>query len=251
MRTIAVCNHKGGVGKTTSVLNLGAGLNLLDKSILIIDLDPQANLSQSAGAANKENNSYTLLKKTTRPQPYPIKGKLDIIPAVQELSEGESELNTQPGREFLLKEAMELLKKSYDYILIDCPPALNLLTINALTYCKEVFIPLQSQYLAIHGLNRLLDIIQVVRNRLNPGLELSGIILTQYDRRKVLNREIDQTVREEFKSLVFRTIIRDNIALAEAPLAHTDIFEYAAGSYGAADYMNLCREVVNQKNGNG
>jgi len=246
-RIISICNHKGGVGKTTSVLNIGAGLNELNKKTLMIDMDPQANLSQSVGVDNEVRNTYQILKAKQKPSPIKIKNKLHIIPATQDLSNAENELLNQPGREFILREALISIQEKYDFIIIDSPPSLGLLTLNALTSSKEVFIPLQTQYLAIHGLTRLTETIELVKQRLNPHLILNGIILTQYDKRKVLNREIDDTIRKEFGDKVFNTIIRENIALAEAPLEQSDIFTYAGKSHGALDYMNLTNEIITQK----
>lgn len=244
-RIITICNHKGGVGKTTSVINIGAGLARLKQKVLLIDLDPQANLSQSYGVEEPAYTVYDILKGDQTFAPLPMGKKVDLIPASLKLSALETDLSSEPGREFILKEAIEKESKAYDFIIIDCPPSLGLLTMNALTACKEVYIPLQAQYLAIHGLNKLLHTIEKIKERLNKFIEIKGIIITQYDNRKVLCRDIKKTIEGRFKEKVCKSIIRDNIALAEAPVAGNDIFTYSEKCYGAMDYMSLAREILN------
>lgn len=243
-KIISISNHKGGVGKTTSTINIGAGLNKLGKKILLIDLDPQANLSQSLGVTDQELNIYGALRGEYLPHPIEVIPGLDIIPSVLDLSGAEVEMSSEAGREYILKEIIEPLLPGYDYILIDSPPSLGLLTINALTASDEVLIPLQAQYLAIQGLTKLLEIIDKIQRRLNKELRVGGVFITQYDGRKILNRDVVDIINTHFKELVFNTKIRDNVALAEAPTQGIDIFRYNPKSNGAQDYLSLCRELV-------
>lgn len=251
-KVISISNHKGGVGKTTSTINIGAGLNKLGKTVLLIDLDPQANLSQSLGLIDQELNIYTYIKGVSNNYKLPIKPiqiakGLDLIPSTLDLSGAEIELSGEAGREYILRELIEPLRSSYDYILIDNPPSLGLLTINAFTASDEVFIPLQAQYLALQGLSKLMEVIDKIKKRLNKDLKLGGVIITQYDNRKVLNRDVVSTIQAHFKNEVFKTKVRDNVALAEAPAQGLDIFRYQAKSYGAEDYLNLCKEIIKRK----
>ena len=243
-KVISISNHKGGVGKTTSSINIGAGLNKLGKKILLIDLDAQANLSQSLGLGEEPINIYGALKGDYKLQPIEILKGLHIITSTLDLSGAEVELSGEAGREYILKELIEPLKSSYDYIIIDSPPSLGLLTINSFTASDEVFIPLQAQYLALQGLTKLVEVIDKIQKRLNKGLKIGGVLITQYDNRKVLNRDVLNTIKEHFKEVAFKTIIRDNVALAEAPTQGQDIFRYSPKSYGAEDYLNLCKEIV-------
>ena len=243
-KTITLSNHKGGVGKTTSVINLGAGLVSLGKKVLLVDLDPQANLSQSLGYRDQELTIYGALKGEQEVKPIEVLPGLELIPSTLDLAGAEIELSAEAGREFILKELLEPLRSSYDYIIIDSPPSLGLLTINAFTASNEVLIPLQSQYLALQGLTVLQGVIEKIQKRLNKGLKLGGVFITQYDKRKVLHREVLQTIQGHLKGLLLKTIIRDNIALAEAPAVGQDIFRYSSKSYGAEDYLALCKEVI-------
>ncbi len=242
-KIISISNHKGGVGKTTSTINIGAGLNRLGKRVLLVDLDAQANLSQSLGIVDPAQDIYRALKGgELRPQEV-VKG-LDIIPATIDLSGIEVELSRETGREYRLKGLLQPFRAHYDYILVDNPPSLGLLTVNALTASDEVYIPLQAQYLALQGLAKLLEVIERIKAGLNPELIVGGIFITQYDSRKVLNRDVADTIKGHFKDIVFKTRIRDNISLAEAPLQAMDILRYRAKSYGAQDYLSLCKEIV-------
>ena len=243
-KVISISNHKGGVGKTTSAINIGAGLNKLGKKVLLIDFDPQANLSQSLGLINQDINIYGALRGEYKLQPITVTEGLDVIPSTLDLSGAEVELSSEAGREYILRDLIEPLRSSYDYILIDSPPSLGLLTINAFTASDEVLIPLQSQYLAIQGLSKLVEIIDKIKKRLNKNLKVGGVFITQYDSRKVLNRDVVGTIQAHFKEGVFKTKIRDNVALAEAPTQGTDIFRYQPKSYGAEDYLSLCREIL-------
>jgi chromosome partitioning protein len=249
-RIIALVNQKGGVGKTTSTINIGAGLNRLGKSVLLVDLDPQANLTYSLGveAHNLDHTVYELLTRGTKAKDAIIKREAyDIIPASLNLSGAEIELTSTQGRETLLKEALVPIKNRYDYILLDCPPSLGLLTVNGLTTAKEVFVPLQTEFLALQGMSKLLQTVEVVKEWLNPAIEITGIIGTLFDSRKRLNREVIAKIQEYFNDKLFQTIIRDNISLAEAPSFGQNIFEYKPQSYGAEDYLELCKEITEQE----
>ena len=169
----------------------------------------------------------------------------DLLPASIELSGAEMELVNEPAREQILRSALKEVEDDYDFILLDCPPNLGLLTLNAFTAADELVIVLQSEYLALHGLSKLMELIKIVQQRLNPDLKVEGIVCTLFDKRKNLNREVVGHIREHYGSKVFKTIIRDNIALAEAPSHHKTIFEYDSQSYGAEDYMNLAKEIRN------
>jgi len=243
-KVISISNHKGGVGKTTSAINIGAGLNKLGKKILLIDLDPQANLSQSLGLIDQERNIYGALRGEYKLQPIEIVKGLDIIPSTLDLSGAEVEMSGEAGREYILRELIEPIRASYDYILIDSPPSLGLLTINSFTASDEVFIPLQAQYLALQGLTKLLEVIDKIKKRLNKELKVGGVFITQYDSRKVLNRDVVATIEAHFKDEVFKTRVRDNIALAEAPAQGLDIFRYSPKSYGSEDYLSLSKEIL-------
>jgi len=250
-KVITISNHKGGVGKTTSAINIGVGLFQLDKSVLLIDLDPQANLTQSLGIREPEFTIYGALRGDYKAQPMPIGGNpyepnagLHLIPSTLDLSGAEVEMSGEAGREYLLREVIEPLRASYDYIIIDSPPSLGLLTINSLTASDEVLIPLQAQYLALQGLTKLLEVVDKIKKRLNRELKVGGVFVTQFDKRKVLNKDVLETIEAHFKDLVFKTKIRDNIALAEAPSVCMDIFSYHRKSNGAEDYLALCKEIL-------
>jgi len=243
-KVISISNHKGGVGKTTSAINIGAGLNKLGKNILLIDLDPQANLSQSLGLIEPERNIYGALRGQYKLQPIEILKGLDVIPSTLDLSGAEVELSGEPGREYILRELIEPIRASYDFIIIDSPPSLGLLTINSFTASDEILIPLQAQYLALQGLAKLIEVVDKIKGRLNKGLKIGGVFITQYDSRKVLNRDVVSTIEAHFKENVFKTKIRDNIALAEAPSQGLDIFRYNSKTYGAEDYLSLSKEIL-------
>jgi chromosome partitioning protein len=243
-KVISISNHKGGVGKTTSAINIGAGLNLLKKKVLLIDLDPQANLSQSLGLINQDKNIYGALRGEYKLEPITILKGLDVIPSTLDLSGAEVELSSEPGREYILKELIDPLRGSYDFIIIDSPPSLGLLTINSFTASDEILIPLQAQFLALQGLAKLVEVVDKIKQRLNKGLIVGGVFITQYDSRKVLNRDVVETIQAHFKDEVFKTKIRDNIALAEAPSQGLDIFRYNSKTNGAEDYLALSKEVL-------
>lgn len=245
MKKIALINQKGGVGKTTSTINIGAGLSMLGKKVLLIDLDPQSNLTYSLGihAHQLETGVFDLLKKREEIGDIVMeRNGVSVIPATLELSGAEVELASEVGREFLLHEALERLN-GFDYVLIDCSPSLGLLTINALVAAEIAYIPLQTEFLALQGLSQLLRTIEVVKKRLNRKLEIGGIIATRYNRRR-LNKEVIEKIKEYFGDKVFNTLIRENISLAEAPSFGKTIYEYKPKSHGAEDYKKLCKEIV-------
>lgn len=243
-KTISLLNHKGGVGKTTSAVNIGAGLVELGKKVLLLDLDPQANLTLSLGVPRQMNTIYEALRGEADLEPYEIKPNLFVIPSNLDLSGAEMELINEAGREYILQELFEPIKDEFDYIIIDCPPALGLLTLNALTSSNYVIIPLQTEFLALQGLAKIKQVIDKVKFRLNRTLEIGGVMATMYDGRRVLNRDVVETIRKYFGEKVFDTMIRENVALAEAPSQRLDIFSYSPKSSGAEDYLSLCQEMT-------
>jgi len=257
----AFLNQKGGVGKTTSVVNIGSGLTILGKKILIVDLDPQGHLTRSLGIeANGLNKTiFDVLKGEAGPRESLVDIKLGarlsvngrdsslsltVIPSRLDLADSAVELSRLPGAEYLLKKALEPVKNEYDHVLIDCPPSLGLLTTNALTAASKVFIPVQTEYLALDSLNNLKRKIEWVISRYNPELVIGGLIATRFDGRKVLNRTVVERLKERFGSLFFESMIRENIVLAEAPSFGKDIFSYRPRSFGAKDYLDLCLEII-------
>ena len=245
-KIISFANHKGGVGKTCSVVNLGAGLSKHGKHVLLIDLDPQANLSLSLGITTPIKTIYGVLigSYPLAEAIVPTTKNLDLVPSTLDLSGAELELASETGRELILKDFLDPVKNRYDFILIDCPPSLGLLTLNALTASDEVMIPLQAEFLATQGLAKLNGVIDKVKAKLNKKLKIGGVFLTQYDNRKILNRDVAKTVEAFFEDKVFKTKIRDNIALGEAPSSGQDIFRYNPKSTGALDYLALTKEIL-------
>ncbi len=250
-RIISIVNQKGGVGKTTSTINIAAALSGLGKKVLVIDLDPQGNLSQSLGiqAEDLENTIYQLLREITTVEEVIYKHeKFDVIPTNIGLSGAELELSGVAGREFLLKEGLQEISEGiYDYILIDCSPSLGVLTLNALVASQEVFIPVQTQFLSLQGISQLLKTIEMVKDRLNKNIEITGVILTMYDKRRRLDNEVCQKVEEYFDTKLFKTKIRNSTSLAEAPSHGQDIFDYKITSEGAKNYLALTKEIIKQK----
>jgi chromosome partitioning protein len=242
-RIIAVANHKGGVGKTTSVANIGAALMLTGAEVLLIDMDPQANLTQSLGVREPKAGIYEALRGVHPITPIKLMPTLQIVPASLDLGGAELELAGEPGREYILRDLIAPIASQYHYILIDSPPALGLLTLNALCTAKEVLIPIQAEYLALHGLTKLGEIIDKIGRRVNKDLHVAGIFLTQYDSRKTLHRQIEESLQKNYPELLLETKIRDNVTLAEAPTAGLDIFRYRINSHGAQDYKELAKEI--------
>lgn len=257
---ISVVNQKGGVGKTTTTVNLGAALAEKGKKVLLIDIDAQSNLSTHLGLGVKEDLTemaevskgpewtvYDVLKGTKRIQDVVIKrsANLDVVPSSLLLSAADLELGGVVGRELLLKRAIDKVREQYDVILIDCPPTLGLLSLNALAAVDQVIVPVQSEYLALHGVRQLLDTIDQVRSVYNQNLIVGGVLICLHDSRKRLARAVADTIRNYFGDLVFATVIRENVALAEAPAKGQTIFEYLPKSPGAEDYLALSEEVLN------
>jgi chromosome partitioning protein len=241
---ISLLNHKGGVGKTTSAINIGAALVQLNKRVLLIDLDPQANLTISLGIPRQKVTIYENIRGEAEITPFTVKEGYDVVTSNLDLSGAEMELINEAGREFILRELFEPLAHDYDYIIIDCPPSLGLLTLNALTTSNYVMIPMQTEFLALQGIVKIKQVTDKVRFRLNKKLEIGGVIATMYDHRKVLNRDIVGTIEKFFGDKVFKTKIRSNVALAEAPSVGKDIFDYSKSSNGAKDYLALAKEII-------
>jgi chromosome partitioning protein len=251
---ISIVNQKGGVGKTTTSANLGAALAELGKRVLIIDLDAQSNLSAHLGLASDPEDIdeapsptiYDVLKgqKALSEVIVNRSNNLDIAPSSLLLSAADLELGGVVGRELILKRALSSIQGRYDVVLFDCPPALGLLSLNALAASEKVIIPVQSEYLALHGVRQLLDTIDQVRGIYNPTLKVGGVLICLHDNRKKLARAVAETVKSYFGELVFNTIIRTNVSLAEAPAQGQSIFEYAPKSTGAEDYLSLAHEVL-------
>ena len=247
---IAICNHKGGIGKTATSCSLAAALQQKGKQVLVIDLDGQANLTESLGLSIEEEETIYGAMCGKHPLPLiELSNGITIVPSCLDLSAAESELISEPGRELLLKGVITkaLAIKPFDYVLIDCPPSLGLLTLNALTAADYVIIPVQAQFLAMRGMAKIMNIISIVKERLNPTLQIGGIVITQYNSRKTLNKSVAELIRDSFCDKVFKTIIRDNVALAECPIHGQTIFEYSPKSNGANDYMSLAEEVLKLK----
>lgn len=257
---IGVVNQKGGVGKTTTTANLGAAIAEQGKKVLLIDIDAQSNLSTHLGIASKDDlhespdrppapefTIYDVLKGTKQIKDVVIhrSKNLDIAPSSLLLSAADLELGGVVGRELILKRALDKIKNDYDAVLIDCPPALGLLSLNALAAVERVVIPVQSEYLALHGVRQLLDTIDQVRSIYNPSLVVGGVLICLHDNRKRLARVVSDTIRAYFGDLVFDTVVRTNVSLAEAPASGQSIFEYAPKSTGAEDYAALAKEVLN------
>lgn len=248
-KIIAIANQKGGVGKTTTTVNLAAALGILEKKILLVDADPQANATSGLGidVENVEKGTYQVLEHTITAKEAIIatnSPNLDIIPAHIDLVAIEIELVDKVNRENMLKKALNEIKDDYDYILIDCAPSLGLITLNALTAADSVIIPIQCEYYALEGLGKLLNTIKSVQRIHNANLDIEGLLLTMYDSRLRLSNSVVKEVKQHFDKMVFKTIIQRNIKLGEAPSYGESIIAYDATSKGAINYLNLAQEVL-------
>lgn len=244
-RIIAMANHKGGVGKTTSVASIGAVLSKSSK-VLIVDLDAQANLTTSFLSEESEKTIYGAFKGEELPI-VNIAENLDIVPSSLEMAGIELEISGRMQREYILKDLIEPIAEKYGYILLDCPPSLGLVTINAFVAAKELFIPLTAEALPSKGLTMLLDILGMVQKRLNREIELTGVIITRYEKSK-LSQMVESSLRGNFGDIIFKTKIRKNIAIAEAPLYTQSVLTYAPSSNGAQDYIELATEIATMNN---
>ena len=247
-RIISICNQKGGVGKTTTSINLGAYLAHQGKYVLLIDLDSQANATVGLGAvAHEHANIYHALINDQNPTHFIQKTSVygfDVLPSAQNLAGASVELVSMHERENRLKKVLQSIRTNYDYILIDCPPSLGLLTINALTASERVLIPVQCEYYALEGLGQLLKTIELVRDGLNNDLQVSGVLLTMYDKRNQLSRQVVNEVIKNFPGRVFETLIPRTISLAEAPSFGKPILQFDPSSNAARAYEQLASEII-------
>lgn len=245
-RIIALANQKGGVGKTTITMNIGAGLVEDGKKVLYVDIDPQGNLS-AVFDVNAENTIYELMNGSCKDLDhavYPIlDGKADLIPAGIELAAAELELMGQPGREYFLKEILQQIQGKYDYILIDCPPSLGLLTLNALTAATEVIVIMKADFFSLVGMNQLIDTVNTIQRRVNQDLKISGVIINMYNNRLLLHKDSAAVIADHCSGLLFDTRIRNCVALSEATGHGQSIFDYAAKSNGADDFRAITEEI--------
>lgn len=250
-KIIAIANQKGGVGKTTTSVNLAASLGVLEKKVLLIDADPQANATSGLGidVESVETGSYQLLEHTASAEDCIVKTNspnVDIIPAHIDLVAIEIELVDKDEREYMLKKAISHLKSTYDYIIIDCAPSLGLLTLNALTASDSVIIPIQCEYFALEGLGKLLNTVKSVQKIHNESLDIEGMLLTMFDQRLRLSNQVVEEVQKHFSDMVFETIIQRNVRLGEAPSYGESIIKYDVSSKGASNYLSLAKEIINK-----
>ncbi|MBQ5735033.1 MAG: AAA family ATPase [Lachnospiraceae bacterium] len=251
-RIIAIANQKGGVGKTTTSINLSACLAEAGKKVLTIDIDPQGNTTSGLGVERKDINNtvYEMLLEECTIEDCIIKNvieKLDVVPSNVNLAGAEIDLIGIDNREFIMKKNVEKIKDKYDYIIIDCPPSLNMLTVNAMTTANTVLVPIQCEYYALEGLTQLMHTINLVKKKLNPELEIEGVVFTMYDARTNLSLQVVENVKNNLKQNIYKTIIPRNIRLAEAPSHGMPINLYDSKSTGAESYRNLAKEVMKRR----
>ena len=251
-KTIAIANQKGGVGKTTTSINLSASLSSKEKKVLVIDADPQGNTTSGFGVEKNdlENTIYELMLSECSIKECILNNVIpgvSIIPSNVNLAAAEIELIGIDRKEFILKREVEWIKDSYDYIIIDCPPSLNLLTLNAMTTADSVLVPIQCEYYALEGLSQLIHTINLVKERLNPDLDIEGVVFTMYDSRTNLSAQVVENVKDHLSQRVFSTVIPRNIRLAEAPSYGMPIHMYDSKSAGAEAYMQLADEIIRRK----
>ena len=252
-RIIAVANQKGGVGKTTTAINLSSCLAEKGKKVLAVDMDPQGNMTSGLGVDKNsvENTIYDLIigeSSIDEVLRKDIMKNLDIIPANIDLSAAEIELIDVEDKEYIVRNVIKDIKDNYDYIIIDCPPSLSMLTINAMTTATSVLVPIQCEYYALEGLSQLIHTVDLVRDRLNPELEIEGVGFTMYDARTNLSLQVVENVKDNLHQNIYKTIIPRNIRLAEAPSYGIPINEYDPKSAGSESYMRLAEEVINREN---
>ncbi len=253
-RIIAITNQKGGVGKTTTAVNLAASLASLGRGVLLIDLDPQGNATTGSGVDKQElaKTVYHLLLGSADIAAVRVRaetGGFDLLPANRDLAGAEVELVEERQREFRLKTALGRLDGRYDYVLIDCPPALNLLTVNALTCADSVIIPMQCEYFAIEGLADLVNTIKKIKARLNPGLVIDGVVRVMFDNRNTLAQHVSDQLKGHFGAKVFDTLVPRNVRLAEAPSHGLAALQYDRASRGAQAYLQMARELIEKQEG--
>ncbi len=248
MKTISIMNHKGGTGKTTSSINIGAGLAKKGLKVLLLDIDSQANLTEGLGKGDPELSVYDSIRENKKLPILNVSENLDLVPSSIDLLGAEMEIVSKIGREQILHKLLKPIRSEYDYIIIDCPPSVGLLTVNAMVASDTILLPLQGEYFAYKGVDRLLGIVNEVRDNLNDKLEIGGVFITQINPNRILTKTIVEKLTEDLQDKVFDTKIRINVALAEAQLQGQTIFDYAPESNGAKDYQMLVEEILNRLN---